>query len=249
MKKWKGVLAILAMSSCLVGCSQFKAEHNAVKLGKDGSLQTAVIDTLDKAYYSRDELEQTINDAVSEYNAANASEDDEAIVVKKYSGEDDAIELYMNYATAEDYQKFNNVTLYAGDLQGAYDGKYEFPDEFQKVEKGEVTGTVTKSEILSGLNYSVLIYSEEMDVEVPGKILYISPDAVVTGKKKATNIAELIGQQESETEAASEAETDSDDGAEIGKFEVESDASQEETESQSDEEEKATHTLTFVIYE
>ena len=60
MKKWKGVLAIILAASCLGGCSQFKAEHNAVKLKKDGSVQAAVIDTLDKSYYSRDELERLI---------------------------------------------------------------------------------------------------------------------------------------------------------------------------------------------
>ena len=125
MKKWKGVLAIILAASCLGGCSQFKAEHNAVKLKKDGSVQAAVIDTLDKSYYSRDELEKTVDDAVTAYNV---SQEKAPIVVKKFSGEEDTIELYMDYAAAEDYQKFNNVTFYAGDLQGAYDSKYKFPD-------------------------------------------------------------------------------------------------------------------------
>ena len=89
----------------------------------------------------------------------------------------------MNYAASRDYQDFNNVTFYAGDLQGAYNQKYEFPDEFQKVENGKVTGSVTRSDILGGLNYNVVICSEEMDIEVPGKILYVTTDAVVTGKK------------------------------------------------------------------
>lgn len=90
----------------------------------------------------------------------------------------------MNYAASRDYQDFNNVTFYAGDLQGAYNQKYEFPDEFQKVENGKVTGSVTRSDILSGLNYNVVICSEEMDIEVPGKILYVTTDAVVTGKRR-----------------------------------------------------------------
>lgn len=247
MKKWKGVLAIILAASCLGGCSQFKAEHNAVKLKKDGSVQAAVIDTLDKSYYSRDELEKTVDDAVTAYNV---SQEKAPIVVKKFSGEEDTIELYMDYAAAEDYQKFNNVMFYAGDLQGAYDSKYKFPDTFQKVENGKVTGTVTKSDILSGLNYSVLIYSEEMDVEVPGKILYISEDAAVTGKKTATNIPEEIQQQETEKESASEPESSA--GAEKGRFEVESDAASGETEKQTTDaasEEKAKHTLTYVIYE
>ena len=75
----------------------------------------------------------------------------------------------MNYAASRDYQDFNNVTFYTGDLQGAYNQKYEFPDEFQKVENGKVTGSVTRSDILSGLNYNVVICSEEMDIESSGQ--------------------------------------------------------------------------------
>ncbi len=245
MKKWKGVLTVFLAASCLGGCSQFKAEHNAVKLKKDGSVQAAVIDTLDKSYYSREELEKAVDDAVAQYND---SQEKSPIVVKKFSGEESNVELYIDYAAAEDYQKFNNVTFYAGDLQGAYDGKYEFPDEFLKVENGKVTETVTRSDILSGLNYEVLIYSEEMDVEVPGKILYISSDAMVTGRKTATNIPEEIQkQEETETSGTSEEETQA-DGAEKGQFEVESD-SETQTETADDSGEETKHTLTYVIYQ
>lgn len=245
MKKWKGVLTVFLAASCLGGCSQFKAEHNAVKLKKDGSVQAAVIDTLDKSYYSREELEKAVDDAVAQYND---SQEKSPIVVKKFSGEESNVELYIDYAAAEDYQKFNNVTFYVGDLQGAYDGKYEFPDEFLKVENGKVTETVTRSDILSGLNYEVLIYSEEMDVEVPGKILYISSDAMVTGRKTATNIPEEIQkQEETETSGTSEEETQA-DGAEKGQFEVESD-SETQTETADDSGEETKHTLTYVIYQ
>ena len=164
----------------------------------------------------------------------------------------------MNYAASRDYQDFNNVTFYAGDLQGSIQSKYEFPDEFQKVENGKVTGSVTRSDILSGLNYNVVICSEEMDIEVPGKILYVTTDAVVTGKKTATSISEEREKAaESETETASESEsTDggakSDGNAEKGQFEVESEsksAAGNEASDTADDAEEVKHTLTFVIYE
>ena len=64
MKKWKGILAVILITGCLGGCSQFQAEHNAVKVKRDGSVQAAVIDTLDKSYYSEDELKQDYLKAV-----------------------------------------------------------------------------------------------------------------------------------------------------------------------------------------
>ena len=255
MKKWKGILAVILITGCLGGCSQFQAEHNAVKVKRDGSVQAAVIDTLDKSYYSEDELKQTIDDSVSAYNQ---SQEGDPIVVKKFNVTDGKAELYMNYAASRDYQDFNNVTFYAGDLQGAYNQKYEFPDEFQKVENGKVTGSVTRSDILSGLNYNVVICSEEMDIEVPGKILYVTTDAVVTGKKTATSISEEREKAaESETETASESEsTDggskSDGNEEKGQFEVESEsksAAGNEASDTADDAEEIKHTLTFVIYE
>ena len=81
MKKWKGILAVILITGCLGGCSQFQAEHNAVKVKRDGSVQAAVIDTLDKSYYSEFELKQTFDDSVSAYNQ---SQEGDPIVVKKF---------------------------------------------------------------------------------------------------------------------------------------------------------------------
>lgn len=245
MKKCRAVPAIVLAAVCLTGCSQFKAEHNAVKLKKDGSVQTAVIDNLDKSYYDGEELKTMIDEAVADYNESSG---EESIVVKKFESSEDSVQLYMNYAASEDYQKFNNVTFYAGDLQGAYDNKYEFPDSFKQVEKGKVTGTATKSDILNGLNYYVLIYSEEMDVEVPGRIVYVSSDAAVTGKKTATNIEEVIEQQ---TESVKEADEKS-GNTEEGKLEVEEGVLEPESDTETEksaDEDNDEHKLTYIIYE
>ena len=125
------------------------------------------------------------------------------------------------------------------------------------MENGKVTGSVTRYDILGGLNYNVVICSEEMDIEVPGKILYVTTDAVVTGKKTATSISEEREKAASETETASESEsTDcgskSDGNAEKGQFEVESkskSAAGNEASDTADDAEEVKHTLTFVIYE
>ena len=248
MKKWKTVLAWVLAAVCLTGCSQFKAEHSAVELKKDGSVMAAVLDTLDKSYYDEEELKTAIDESVADYNEGK---EETAIVVKKFEASEEGVQLYMNYAAAEDYQAFNNVTFYAGDLQGAYDDHYEFPDTFWQVEKGKVTGTVTRSDILSGLNYYVLIYSEEMDVKVPGKIVYVSTDTAVTGKKTATNIDEVIAQQtEADTKAAADGEES--EVTEEGELEVEEgvlDTEAQTETSENTEGEAGEHTLTYIIYD
>lgn len=244
MKKWKIIVMLALMAGSLAGCSKkFEPTETTVKLNKDGTLQTAVIDTLDKDYYSADELQTTIDSAVAQYNG---STEEPPIVVKKYEVVEDTVNLYMDYATAADYQEFNEVIMYAADLQGAYDNSYEFPETFQQVEKGKVTGTVTKDEILSGLNYYVMIYSEEIDVEVPGNIVYVSPNVTVTGKKTATNVGSAQA-AETETETDTEENVTEDVKVEEGSFEMESAGeTEEETETET---EKAKDTYTFIIYE
>lgn len=251
MKKWKVFLAVLLTAAGLTGCSQFKASQNTVKLNRDGSLQTAVIEELDKSYYSEEELKTTIDDAVAEYNGNG---EEEPIVIKKYEVEEGVVSLYMNYASAEDYQEFNQVTLYAADLQGAYDNSFQFPETFQKVEKGKITGTAAKSELLNGLNYYVLIYSEDMDVEVPGNIVYVSRDVTVTGKKTATNRPEALKDETVETEKGGKKDSlETEEGSfevEEGTFETEN-GTQDETENGADtkETEETENTFTFIVYE
>lgn len=251
MKKWKVFLAASLTAVSLTGCSQFKASQSTVKLSKDGSLQTAVIEQLDKSYYNEEELKTMIDDAVAKYNG---SVEEEPIVIKKYEVKEGVVSLYMNYASAEDYQEFNQVTLYAADLQGAYDNSFQFPETFQKVEKGKITGTAAKSELLNGLNYYVLIYSEDMDVEVPGNIVYASRDVTVTGRKTATNRPEALKDETVETEKDEEkGSLETEEGnfeVEEGTFETEAGADGEtETGTDAKEDEEEEDTFTFIVYE
>ena len=99
----------------------------------------------------------------------------------------------------DDYSKFNNVTLFTGDVLEAYQAGYDFAGKFQSVEKGQVTATdVTGNDILNSYNYGIVILTEPILVTVPGNIVYASDNVEITGKKTARVL--------SETEAAGETE-------------------------------------------
>ena len=89
-----------------------------------------------------------------------------------------------------------------------------------------------------------------MDVEVPGKIVYVSPDVSVTGKKTATNIDEVIEQQaEAGTETAEGKESEI---TEEGKIEVEEGVLETESQTETSKDtdgEAGEHMLTYIIYE
>ena len=91
MKKWSMCLVLALAMGSLAGCSRFEPEQSTVRIRKDGSLQTAVIEKLDKDYYSGDELKAEIDDAVAAYNGDS---EEGPLLVKEYEVEDGVASLY-----------------------------------------------------------------------------------------------------------------------------------------------------------
>ncbi len=184
MKKVKILgLAVLSMS-LLCGCSRFDPDQTAMSVKKNGAILSYIKETFDKDYYNQGELESTIDKAIQDYNSALGTEN---IKKKKFQVKDQMAELQIEYATGEDYSEFNDVTIYTGDVLGAYHSGYDFNETFQSVKKGVVTSqNVSKNEILNSYNYGILILDEALDVQVPGNIVYASSNVQVTGKNTAT---------------------------------------------------------------
>ena len=207
MKKTKGLVLTLLAFGLLTGCSsKFSPKETAVSIGKDGAVTAAIIDKLDQSYYDAEELKANVESSVAEYNGA-AGED--TITVEKFEvGEEGDVELFMQYASGKDYADFNNVDFYVGDITDGYNnGGYRFETTFRQVEKGETVGEeIQREEIFAGSNHSMIVFSEDMAVEVPGNILYVSSNVEVTGKKSARMAGSGSG---SETESETESEEDS----------------------------------------
>ena len=184
MRKGKVLgLAVLIMG-LLSGCEKFEPEETAISVDNKGQVVSYVKESFDKDYY------------ILDYNTAGGTEN---VKKKKFEVKDQNAELTMSYATGDDYSKFNNVTLFTGDVLEAYQAGYDFAGKFQSVEKGQVTATdVTGNDILNSYNYGIVILTEPILVTVPGNIVYASDNVEITGKKTARVL--------SETEAAGETE-------------------------------------------
>jgi hypothetical protein len=213
MKRAKGLILAAVTMSLLTGCGGFSPDETAVSVGKDGTITAAVIDTLDQSYYDADELKADVESSVSAYNTT-AGED--SITVDKFEiSEEGDVSLFMDYASYEDYASFNNVDFYAGDITDGYNnGGYRFQITFHQVEKGQVQdGEISRQDIFAGANHSLVVFSEDMEVEVPGNILYVSSNVEVTGKKTArmagsSTTAETETNTETETETETETSTE-----------------------------------------
>lgn len=204
MKKVKVLgLAVLLMG-LLSGCKKFTSEESAISVNNKGAVEAFVKESFDKDYYDVEELEASIDHAILEYNESKGSEN---IEKKEFEVKDKNAELTMKYASGNDYAAFNDVTMFTGDVLGAYNAGYDFAGSFQSVEKGQVASTnVTGRDILSSYNYGIVILNEAMVVNVPANIVYASDNVEVTGKRTARV---LSGTELSEKVSGTGAETDS----------------------------------------
>lgn len=205
MKRIKLLVAFILSVVLLSGCTgKFSPKETAVRIGKDGTITAAVIDELDQSYYKEDELETTVKQAVADYNA-DAGED--KITIETFNIKERSVSLFIKYASSEDYEAFNNVTFFAGDIVNADQAGYEFDASFIGITKGKITNENADQKEVIGENYNVLILEESMSVEVPGNIVFVSSNVEVTGKRKAAVKAERTDSEE-ETQADSGSETE-----------------------------------------
>ena len=166
-------LVCVFMTGLLTACgNSLDAECNTVYVQKKGTVTGASIEKLDKDNYSKEELEEFIDEKVEAYQKKH---DKDSIEVSDFSVKDKVAELYIDYAGYEDYQKFNNVTLFAGTVPQALAAGYDFDIGFTRVKDGKASGEAENSKVKES-DYKVVILSEKIDVKVDGTVKYISSD-------------------------------------------------------------------------
>lgn len=177
---------VLFCAGLMVGCAhKTDVDRSTIFIEKKGKITSIDVENLDKEYYDASELEEYIAKHVEEYTSSNGD------TVKKasFDVEEGVAKLRMEYDSYEDYAKFNGVELYSGTLLKAqaegYDFEAEFyavPDDFEKASGAQ--SAVGKDEVLADEDNKVVILKANMDVSVPGDILFVSAkDTKVTDKR------------------------------------------------------------------
>lgn len=166
-------LVCVMIAGLLTACgSSLDADCNTVYVEKKGTVIGASIEKMDKDYYKEDELKEFIDEKVEAYQKEHEKN---SVKVSDFSVKDGVAELFMKYAGYEEYQEFNDVTLFAGTVPQALAAGYDFNTEFTKIKDGKASGEVESSEITES-DYKVVVLSEKIDVKVDGTIKYMSSD-------------------------------------------------------------------------
>ncbi|MGI6007612.1 MAG: hypothetical protein ACOX8E_09005 [Ruminococcus sp.] len=168
-----GLLVVLA------GCGS-GADQSTLSINSKGRVTVVTVENFDKPYYDFEELEETVDQAVSEYNSR---QDDDRIRVKTCSEDQkkQEVRVTLEYDSCEDYREFNQRELFRGTVAEASD-TYDFDDVFLD-SQGEETDAAS---ILADYgNAEVIVLQEPVRVETPEDILYVSDNVQILEKRAA----------------------------------------------------------------
>lgn len=177
MKKSLSFGLILAAGLLLTGCGgKFEPTESTVYITSKGTVQSAIMESFEKAYYNFDELSEDVEKEVKSYCL---DKNEEVVTVESLTEEGDQVTLIMNYQTVEDYAAFNEVLLFDGTYAEAVEEGY-VPEELFDTE-----GQPVELDLDNLGEYKVVVTEESICVQTSGKIKYVSDNVTIVDKKLA----------------------------------------------------------------
>lgn len=186
----------------LTGCGSALGTEDitasTLSITKEGAVTAWLIESfqepIDEEYYSAEELEAQIREEIDAFNEEQGytGEAEKAPVrlteVKEEQGaEDDSAEdritVQMKYHSAGDYTKYNGRLLFYGTVAEAYAAGHRVEAQMENASDREKK--LSEEEIKAMEQKHILIVEENMNLSVPGEILYVSSGVNVTGKNTA----------------------------------------------------------------
>lgn len=192
MKKLSQLIIILVAAVMMVGCAgtSVAEQGNSVQIEKDGTITGSLVDVLDQSYYDVEELKSMIVDEIAEANNAQGST---VVELSDYKCDDAGnVKVKIKYVNTDAYIAFNGKTFFSGDAVTAKD-TYGLNGNFLNVQDGKLT----TDEAVVSEDAKVVVLSENLNVYVPGKIVAITDNVEITGKKSASvKLADEDGEEE-----------------------------------------------------
>lgn len=176
------LLSLILSAFLFTGCSNVgDIEQNTIVENKDGTILGVIVEDFSDSKYVSDELKAMLEEEVASYNS-QAGED--KITLQSYEiTEDKKVKLVLKYASDSDYAQFNEETLFTGTVSEAYEAGYEFAD-MSSVTDGTALG---KADVLEKGTMKIAIFEERVNVQVNGKVAYVSNGVTQVDKKEAAS--------------------------------------------------------------
>lgn len=179
MKKFCVFLAMLLLS-VLAGCGKADGkEKNRFSVDEDGAITVTVVESFERDYYDKKELEKVVETAIESYNKTAGKE---SVELKNCRVGKDVARVTIWYETGGDYTAFNQTGIFNGPVSqveaAGYDKMSElYGDDGQKI---PIFNLIVAEEDLN-----VAVLKEDCILETSGKILYVSKNVTIEGRKSA----------------------------------------------------------------
>ena len=201
MKYRKTVVMALVLClamSMLAACSsgrEFSPKGNGMYVAKDGQFSTAFEEVVDKAYFTEADMLKFVVDEVVAYNKSKGAS---AVAYQTEAAEKeilpvsitsftygDKAQLILAYASAKDYLAFNEKDENAADelMFALAKNTTGMPDmTFVSVEDGS---KIAAGSLVGDKKMKIVMVVGEQNVQVQGKLVYVSENVTVTGEDTA----------------------------------------------------------------
>lgn len=181
---------MLCMMLVLAGCAEYDEAttgKNSIVVHTDQSLDATMMRTFDQAYYNENELVAMVEEELVKYNSEHGAD---AISLKAHSQSGQQVSLTLHFHNWEDYNNYMLDRVYVGNVQGAYDERFDFNQALSKAGKKEYT--IGKNDLMNMADQKIIVFEGDHSVEAPGNIRYYTQGMKLTGAKTAESAQEGI---------------------------------------------------------
>lgn len=188
MKKFMvwALVAVMCLGM-LAGCgSSYAADESTVFVLKDGKIVSTDVEDFDEGTYDADGLKDYVNQTIDTYSDENGKG---LVKLKSLSVKDNKAVLTLEYASASDYQKFNEIELFTGSVAEALAAGYTFDADFASVSDDKIEAC-DSSAFLNDPDYKVVIIKGNTNVQVKGTIAFVSTQNTIYVDNKTISIRE-----------------------------------------------------------
>jgi len=184
------ICLILCVMLTLSGCAEYDEAtncKNSIVIHADQSLDATMLRTFDQAYYNENELVSMVEEELTKYNGEHGAD---AISLKSHSQSGQQVTLTLHFHNWQDYNNYMLDRIYVGNVQGAYDERYDFNQALSRASKKEYT--IGKNDLMNMADQKIVVFEGDHCIEVPEKIRYYTQGMKLTGAKSAESVQEGI---------------------------------------------------------
>ena len=169
------------------------ADTTTLKIESDGVVVMDEVSDFDQSNYDIDELEESTEKLVDEYNDSGRGG---KVTFKKAKVKDKTAYLRMQYSDYNAYVNFTGNELFVGTVGEAKVKGYDFADTFSTVKDKEKSEAVSQEDMMSDDSKKVVMVRGNENVVVPGKITAVSDSCTSIVDKDEIKITQPDGNED-----------------------------------------------------